>query len=317
MEKTINSLFTWKGLREDIRQYVKTCRECQLCKIATNKYGKLPAKEAEPAIPWNRVNVDLIGPYTVGVKGNRKQTLELRAMTLIDPTTGWFEIAQIETPSAAEAERVMDDVWLSRYPRPAIIGFDNGGEFKQVFEQLCTNMAITPKISLKYNPQSNGMIERIHQVVGNMLRTFELEETELDSQRPFERFLAAVAYAIRATYHTTLEASPAELVFGRHMLLPVQFKADWEAIRHKRQEAINRNNARENSTRVDHTYKVGDFVSVTRPGIQRKLRRKRDGPHVVTKVHDNGTISIRQNGAVVERINIRRVTPYHEPEAEA
>jgi hypothetical protein len=27
-----------------------------------------------------------------------------------------------------------DDVWLSRYPRPAYIGFDNGGEYKNMFE---------------------------------------------------------------------------------------------------------------------------------------------------------------------------------------
>ena len=304
-------------MREDIRRHVKTCRECQLCKITTNKCGKLPAKEAEPAIPWNRVNVDLIGPYTVGVKGNKKETLELRAMTMIDPTTGWFEIAQIETPTSDEAQRALDDVWLSRYPRPEKIGFDNGSEFKLVFEQLCDNMEIKPKRSLKYNPQSNGVIERIHQVVGNMLRTFQLEEHELDKTRPFERFLSAVAYAIRATCHTTLEASPAELVFGRHMLLPVQFKADWEAIRQKRQEAIDKNNTRENSKRVEHEYKLGDLVSLTRPGIQRKLRRKRDGPYTVTKVHDNGTISIRQNEAVVERVNLRRVTPYYERSEDA
>ena len=88
MEKTIGSLFTWPKMRDDIRRYVKTCRKCQLCKASPiRKYGKLPAKEAEPAVPWNRVNVDLIGPYSVKVKGTR-ETIELRAMTMIDPTTG-------------------------------------------------------------------------------------------------------------------------------------------------------------------------------------------------------------------------------------
>ena len=91
-------------------------------------------------------------------------------------------------------------------------------------------MEMKPKRSTSHNPQSNGIIERVHQVLGNMLRTMELEEEELDKQRPFEPFLAAAAYAIRSTFHTTLEATPAELVFGRNMLLPMQFKADWEAI---------------------------------------------------------------------------------------
>jgi hypothetical protein len=31
-----------------------------------------------------------------------------------------------------------DDVWLSRYPRLEYIGFVNGGEYKNVFEELVT-----------------------------------------------------------------------------------------------------------------------------------------------------------------------------------
>jgi hypothetical protein len=27
-----------------------------------------------------------------------------------------------------------DEIWLSRYPRPEYIGFDNGGEYKKLFE---------------------------------------------------------------------------------------------------------------------------------------------------------------------------------------
>ena len=76
------------------------------------------------------------------------------------------------------------------------------------------------------------------------------------------------------------------------------------------------NNQQENAKRIVHEYKVGDKVSKTRPGIQRKLRRKRDGPFVVTKVYNNGTLAILR-GAVTERVNIRRLTPFHEAEEDA
>ena len=145
--------------------------------------------------------------------------------------------------------------------------------------------------------------------MGNMLRTFELEEQELDARDPFSSILSATAYAIRSTYHTTLEATPAELVFGRNMLLPIQFKADWEAIRTRRQALMEYNNHRENRNRLPHTYKVGDKVSRRRPGILPKMSRRHDGPYTVTKVYDNGTVAI-QRGAVTERINIRRIQPY-------
>jgi hypothetical protein len=55
-----------------------------------------------------------------------------------------------------------DDVWLSRYPRPEYIGFDNGGEYKNVFEELVNSYGIKKNNSTPFNPQSNGIIERVH-----------------------------------------------------------------------------------------------------------------------------------------------------------
>ena len=62
------------------------------------------------------------------------------------------------------------------------------------------------------------------------MRTLELETHELDDNNPSEEFLTATAYAIRSTYHTTLQATPGQLVFGRDMLLPIKFQADWAKI---------------------------------------------------------------------------------------
>lgn len=163
-------------MRTDIHQYVKTCRKCQLCKKQRKKYGKLPAKTAEDPVPWKRVNLDMVGPWTVKTP---TKTHELRALTMIDPATGWFEIKDVVSATAGEIQVAFDDVWLARYPRPQYLGFDNGGEYKKEFEQLRCNYGMTKKPSLEYNPQSNGIIERVHQVLGDMLRTFELEEKEL------------------------------------------------------------------------------------------------------------------------------------------
>ena len=76
------------------------------------------------------------------------------------------------------------------------------------------NYGMTRRVSTSYNPQSNGIIERVHQVLNDALHTFELSEHELDEHDPWASFLSATAYAIRSTYHTTLEASPCQLVFG-------------------------------------------------------------------------------------------------------
>jgi len=228
---------------------------------------------------------------------------------MIDPSTGWFEVARIISPSSDEVQRAFDSCWLARYPRPVEVGFDNGSEFKWLFKELCANMGITPKISTDYNPQSNAIIERVHQVLGNALRTFELEKRELEGKEPFEPFLTATAYAIRSTYHTTLGATPGQLVFGRDMILPVQFKANWAAIALRKQERINQSNAQENRKRIPHTYKVGDKVLLELPGKVRKMSAPRDGPYTVEHVSTNGTVRIK-HGAVIQRVNIRRLTPY-------
>jgi hypothetical protein len=203
------------------------------------------------------------------------------------------------------------ETWLCRYPRPEEIGFDNGGEFKQVFARMCTNYGIKRKHSTSHNPQSNGIIERIHQVVGNSLRTLDLESAEVDDEDPWTPFLAAVAWAIRSTYHTVLNATPGQLVFGRDMVLPIQFQADWARIKLNKQKVIDESNQRENKTRIAHDYQVGDKVLVDKPGILRKMSQPRDGPYEIVKIHTNGTVRILR-GNVTEQINIRRISPYHE-----
>ncbi len=211
MEQTLRQTLTWPNMRKDIERYVKTCRQCQLCKKQRKKYGKLPAKQAEKSQPWNRVNIDMVGPLTVKTP---TKTHQLQVLTMIDPATGWFEVKDVKRQTADACMAAFDDTWLSRYPRPQILGYDNGSEYKATFNQMRKNYGMKKRRSTEYNPQSNGIVERVHQVLGDMLRTFELEERELDPDNPWSEFLTAVGYAIRSTYHTTLEATPAQLVFG-------------------------------------------------------------------------------------------------------
>ena len=68
---------------------------------------------------------------------------------------------------------------------------------------------------------------------------------------------------------------------------------------------------RENRTRVQHDYKVGDRVYYETPGIIPKLDPPRTGPFEVTQIYTNGTVSI-QRGAVSDRVNIRNISPCFE-----
>eukprot|EP00951_Prasinocladus_malaysianus_P035488 scaffold366199_cov15-Prasinocladus_malaysianus.AAC.1 len=140
-----------------------------------------------------------------------------------------------------------------------------------------------------------------------------MDKRELNERDPWSEFMAAAGFAIRSTYHTVLQATPGQLVFKRDMILPAPFEPDWDAIRARRQAEINKNNARENKSRVWHEYKPGDKVLYIIPRKQAKLRSPRSGPHRVCKVNNNGTCDI-QRGAVTENVNIRHLVPFKDSE---
>ena len=101
-------------------------------------------------------------------------------------------------------------------------------------------------------------------------------------------------------------------MFGRDALLNVSFEADWQYIRERKQHRIIQNNKRENATRVDYTYTVGQEVMV-KADPSRKLEGVRfNGPYTVTQVNDNGTLQLSKaanGGAVLQTWNIRNVKP--------
>jgi hypothetical protein len=133
---TIKETCYWKGLSNQAKQYVRTCKVCQQYKNK-RKYGHVPAKTIEDLVPWRTVHIDLIGPYTITVKqtqpgGEIKEIeLKLTAMTMVDPATGWFEIVEVPyysiedvkkdeqnyiDKSSARISKLFNQTWLSHYP---------------------------------------------------------------------------------------------------------------------------------------------------------------------------------------------------------
>jgi transposase InsO family protein len=199
---------------------------------------------------------------------------------------------------------------FARYPWPTLVTFDRGSDFigKDFMQMLVRDYGIKRKPITARNPQANAIVERIHQVTANMVRTFKLETNYLDVEDPWKGVLSATAFAIRSTYHTTLKKSPGQLVFGRDMIFNISHVANWELIRQNKQKLIDRNNKFENAKRVEHTYKTGDLVLLKR-GTENKYESPYKGPYSILQVNDNGTVHLKV-GAVEDAYNIQRLTPY-------
>ena len=307
-EETIAQHLFWPKMREQITSYVQTCSTCQRTKRKVKKYGWLPPKEAE-ASPWDKMCIDLIGPYTIRRKG--KTDLICKCVTMIDPATGWFEIHQYNDKKSITVANIAEQEWFSRYPWPTQITYDRGSEFigKDFQSMIKNDYGIKGKPITVRNPQANAIVERVHQVIGNIIRTFELESNYLDEDDPWKGILSATAFAVRSTFHTSLQSTPGQLVFGRDMIFNIQHIANWEYIKQRKQRLINLNNKRENSKREQHVYQVGDKVLLNR-GTENKYESPYLGPFEIMKVNDNGTVRLKVN-AVEDTYNIRRIIPYY------
>ena len=319
-EQTIRQHFWWNNMRNDVHKICSSCPTCQKTKRTYKNYGHLPEKIAE-ATPWDKLCVDLIGPYTVSTKKtkNKKKAsknkeddkLQLWCLTMIDPATGWFEMRQIKDKYAYTVANLVEQTWLTRYPWPTQITYDKGTEFMREFATMIENdYGIKRRGASIRNPQANSIIERIHQTIGNIIRTFELyNEDELDEDDPFAGVLAATMFAMRATYHTTTQATPSQLVFGRDAILNTKFEADWNYIRSRKQKIIKQNNQRENAKRLPHQYREGDQVLLTKESKSKYGHASYEGPYTIVQVNDNGTVRV-QKGAVIDTFNIRLIKPY-------
>jgi hypothetical protein len=175
---------------------------------------------------------------------------------------------------------------------------------------LLKDFDIKPRPTTAENPQGNSPVERIHQVVQNMIKTKELESYEFDFIDPWGEILSSVGWAIRASYHSTLQATPAQLVFGRDMLFNLKKVINWKAITENKRKQIARDNERENATRIAYNYNVGDRVLRKKKGIRRKFSKKKTDPYQIIAIHTNGTVTI-QKGVQQDRISIRNIEPYN------
>jgi hypothetical protein len=72
-------------------------------------------KKAE-AMPWDRLCVDLIGPYNIKSNVKGVKIPPLKCVTMIDPATGWFEIKQYDDKKSITVANIVEQEWLTHYP---------------------------------------------------------------------------------------------------------------------------------------------------------------------------------------------------------
>ena len=233
-----------------------------------------------------------------------------------------MELVAIPNKETLTVACALDRAWFSRYPRPVECVHDNGSEFVGIeFQEMLQSYGVKSKLTTVRNPQANDIIERTHQVIGNLLRSTRLMSQDLSTLDAQQELLAPVTWAINSTYsyHTTLQATPGQLAFQRDMIMPTTYcyLANWAGIQHRRQEQSIDSTTKENSSRIQHECRINDRVLIRRgignPYLQGKLARPTDGPYKIIDIAQlpiNGTVLIQRTANSTERVNIRRLVPF-------
>ena len=226
----------------------------------------------------------------------------------VEGLTRWPEAAAITQKTGAEVANFIYTNIYCRYGCPRHIQTDNGLEFKnEIVDGLLKKWKIQHHFSTPYHPQSNGLVERYNKTLCNALaRQCQGQDWDLHIEQ------CLLAY--RTNDQATTRRSPANLLFGQELTLPIDLQHDGrirqpsttkalqkriDALnkvlpedRHKAQERIKNSQDLQVKDNVSPPFQEGNRVYRHLGQIAKshssKLERKWDGPYVVTKALGNG-----------------------------
>ena len=290
LQLTLNQRYYHPEMRRYVDKY--KCSDCQKHKLDGKGYGLLPERECRSE-PFEEVAVDLIGPWKISIRGKE---YEFNALTSIDTVTNLVEIIRVENKTSHHVKTKFAQSWMARYPWPKRCVHDNGGEFAGwEFQEFLTRTGVKDVPTTSRNPTANAVCERMHQTVGNILRTLlhgNPPENLTKAHELIDEALSTAMHAMRSSVHTNLGSSPGSLVFSRDMFLNIPLVADWHAITNKREHVINDNLMRANRRRRRYDYAINQQVLKKVHGPT-KLGERTTGPYRISQVHTNGTITMQ------------------------
>ena len=294
--KIINH-FYWPGLKSDVSKYCKTCHTCQMVGRPNQTIPKAQL-QLIPAFdePFSRILLDCVGPRT---KSGNEYLLTIMCTSTRFPEA--IPLRNIKTKSIVKALiRFFTFVGL-----PKSVQSDQGSNFMSgIFQQVMHELGIKQYRSSAYHPESQGALERFHQTLKNMIRSYCF-----DTEKDWDEGIHLLLFAVRESVQESLGFSPFELVFGHSVhgplkLLKVKFLSNdetplnllqyvsdfrnrlsraCEVARFNLKKSQGKMKARYDNHVIDRKFKPGDKVLALLPIPGRLLQARYFGPYTIDK----------------------------------
>ena len=305
VNKTYNrvlSHFFWPKLRRDVSEF---CKSCHVCQMVGKPNQQIPIAPLQPIPafeePFSRVLVDCVGPLPKSKTGNEY------LLTVMCTSTRFPEAIPLRNIKAKTIVKALTK-FFSFVGAPKAIQSDQGSNFMSgLFQQVMFELGIEQYRSSAYHPESQGALERFHQTLKSMMRTYCFQHG-----KDWDEGVHMVLFAAREAVQESLGFSPFELVFGHSVRGPLKLlKEKWllettdinlldyvSEFKERLHEACKmaHDNLKNSQTRMKTWYdrnarrrefKAGDKVLVFLPVRSNPLQARFFGPYEIeTKLSD-------------------------------
>ena len=186
--------FYWPNLRKDVVEFCRSCHTCQVVGKPNQTLPKAPLQHI-PAFeePFSRVIIDCVGPLPKTKSGNQY------LLTVMCASTRFPEAIPLRNISAKTIVKALIK-FFTLVGLPKSIQSDQGSNFMSgLFQQVMDELGIKQYRSSAYHPESQGALERFHQTLKNMIRSYCF-----DTNRDWDEGVHLLLFAVRESVQESL-----------------------------------------------------------------------------------------------------------------
>ena len=198
--------FWWPGISQALLRAVANCGRC----IQHESKGQLPPMQ--PIIctePMELVHIDYVGrEVTVATQ---KKPIVKNVLVVVDHFTRYVQAFVTKNHTAMTTARVLYNNYFSVFGFPQCLMSDQGTEFcGKVIVAMCSLLGVEKIRTTPYHPQTNGLAERVHQMLQCMIGKLDPEK-----RRKWLAHIGSIIIAYNSTRSLVTGYSPYYLMFGR------------------------------------------------------------------------------------------------------
>ena len=206
--------YTWPGVSEDIKRYIRECQECQRINPGRERRQGL----LRPYVVTRRgqlVAMDYFGPLPCS--RNRKAYV----LVIVDHLTKFIVATATTTNTAEETVRAMHAAFC-QFGFPEALLSDNGPHFvAKLAREYYAAFGIKKKFTSVYHPSADPLAEAWMKVLRKSVLTLG-RTTPLS----WDDLVPSIVAAYNSSTHPSLGCSPFFALFGREMSLPISEMSD-------------------------------------------------------------------------------------------